>query len=75
MNPIVQMLNQNTQSQGANLSNLLGVLKNAKNPQALLNQIAGQNPQMKQILDMVQQNGNNPKALFYKLAKEKGIDP
>ena len=69
------MLNQNTQSQGANLSNLLGVLKNAKNPQALLNQIAGQNPQMKQILDMVQQNGNNPKALFYKLAKEKGIDP
>jgi len=32
-------------------------------------------PQMKQVMDYVKANGGNPKDAFYKLAKEKGVDP
>ena len=45
----------------------------------MLNQKA--NPQlnnktpMQQVMDYVNQNGGDPKAAFYKLAKEKGVDP
>lgn len=39
-----------------------------------------QNPQqnktpMQQVMEYVQQNGGDPRIAFYKLAKEKGIDP
>ena len=33
------------------------------------------NPQLKQAIEYVNQNGGNPKDAFYKLAKEKGVDP
>ena len=33
------------------------------------------NPQIKYVMDLVNQNGGDPKAAFYKLAEEKGIDP
>lgn len=34
-----------------------------------------QNPQMKQVMEMVNKNGGNPKDAFYALAKEKGVNP
>ena len=43
-----------------------------QNPQNL---IANFNPQMKQVMQYIQENGGDPKAAFYKMAKEKGIDP
>ncbi len=33
------------------------------------------NPGMQQALSYIQQHGNNPKAAFEALAREKGIDP
>jgi hypothetical protein len=33
------------------------------------------NPALKQAIDYVNQNGGNPKEAFYKLAKERGVDP
>lgn len=33
------------------------------------------NPQIKAVMDMVKNSGMSAKDLFYKLAKEKGIDP
>lgn len=47
----------------------------AKNPQALLNQMMQNNPQYSQIMNYINQNGGNPEKAFYKMAKEKGIDP
>jgi len=37
--------------------------------------MAQNNPAMKQALDYVNANGGNPKDAFYKLAKERGINP
>ena len=41
------------------------------NPQAMLQQM----PQYKQIMDDVNANGGDAKALFYARAKEMGINP
>ena len=47
----------------------------AQNPQMAIMQMAQNNPNMKQALDYINANGGNPKDAFYKLAKEKGVDP
>lgn len=46
-------------------------IKSMGNPQAMLQQM----PQYKQIMDDVNANGGDAKALFYARAKEMGINP
>lgn len=57
-----------------NLSKTVNMLRNARNPQALVQQMMGQNPAMRQAMQYIQQNGGNPKTAAEKLAKERGID-
>ena len=52
-----------------------GMMKTMKNPQALLNQMSQNNPQVKQLMTMIQKSGKSPKELFYQVAQEKGVDP
>ena len=40
-----------------------------------MNQLLTNNPQIKQIMDYVNQSGGDPKKAFYALAEQKGIDP
>ena len=40
---------------------MLGALQKAQNPMALLNQMAGQNPQIKRVMEVVQ--GKSPQEL------------
>ena len=50
-------------------------MKNAGNPQALLQQMLQQrSPQLAQAMDLVQKHGGDAKAACEALAKEKGID-
>ena len=58
-----------------NLMNLKKMVQGAKNPQAMLNQMMQNNPQIKQAMDYINSNGGNAKDAFYKLAKEKGVNP
>lgn len=52
------------------------MIKNVKNPQAMLEQMLSQrNPQLQQAMDYVKNNGGDPKSAFEKLAAERGIDP
>lgn len=44
------------------------------NPMVMLQNMAMNNPQARQILQLLQ-NGQNPQQLFYQLCKERGIDP
>lgn len=41
----------------------------------MFNQMAQQNPQLKQVMDYVNANGGDAKQAFYKLAQEKGVNP
>lgn len=49
------------------------MLKSAQNPSAVISQIAQQNPQMRQIVQMCQ--GRDPRQLFIDECRRRGIDP
>ena len=53
----------------------MGMLNSAQNPQLMLNQMMTNNPQLKQVIDIINQSGGDPKKAFYSVAKQKGIDP
>ena len=54
---------------------MIGMIRNAGNPQALLQQMMNQsNPAMSQAMDYVKQHGGDAKAACEALAKEKGIN-
>ena len=57
------------------IKNLMGIVRNSNNPQAMLNMAAQSNPQLKQVMDIVQQHGGDPMAAFQSEAKARGIDP
>lgn len=46
-----------------------------QNPKMLMQSMLMNNPNYKAVMDYVNQNGGDPKAAFYKMAKEKGVDP
>ena len=77
---ILQMLSgQNTPlsqtPQLGQLRQMIGMIKSAGNPQALLEQMMQQrSPQLAQALDYVKQHGGDAKTACEALAKEKGIN-
>ena len=54
---------------------LFGMLKGSSDPMKVLQSMSQTNPNIKQAMDFIQQNGGDPQAAFYKLAEQKGIDP
>lgn len=75
-NPMLQALkNMPTNNNLSQIKNLMNMAKSAQNPQAFLQSIAQNNPQMKQVMSIVEQSGGDPKDAFYKMAEEKGVDP
>ena len=57
------------------IKQLIQTVQTAQNPQMALQNLMQSNPGMKQAIEYVNANGGNPKDAFYKLAKERGIDP
>ena len=54
---------------------MLGALRKAQNPQALLSQLANQNPQLKRVIEVM--NGKSPKELeeyVRNVAQTQGVD-
>ena len=76
MNPMLSALNQNRMVQNLQpIKNMMNMLRGAGNSSMMLQQMTAQNPQMRQVMDLVQQNGGNAKQAFYKLAEQKGVNP
>lgn len=71
-NPIISALSK-SQGINPNLKNMIAMMKGAQNPMAMMQQIASQNPQMKQVLDMV--GNGDPKQVFMNACKQRGKDP
>lgn len=67
-NPILKML------ETPNMGRLKTAMQAVRNPQAMVEQIVSQNPQAKQLLNIVKDNGN-PEKMFYDACKSKGVDP
>mgnify|MGYP007069837569 CR=1 FL=1 len=76
MNSLYQQLNQEGNlSSLNNIKNLMKTLQGASNPSQMIMNMASSNPQLKDVLTLVQNSNMSPKDLFYKLAKEKGVNP
>lgn len=55
--------------------NIVNMAKTAGNKDMLMQQLAAQNPNMKQAVDYVKANGGDPKSACIGLLKQNGIDP
>lgn len=73
MNPF-SPLDPNLNYNFANIQNAYKMLMNAQNPMAVFSQLAGQNPQMQPILNMLNQ-GVNPQKIFNSMCQQRGINP
>lgn len=72
---ILQMLGKQSLPQIDQLRQMVGMIRNAGNPQALLQQMMQQNnPAMVQAMNYVKQHGGDAKAACTALAQEKGIN-
>ena len=78
-NPILQALRNSSPVGVPNnlmqIKNMMNMVRSAGNPQAMLQNLTQNNPQMQQVMNIVNQSGGDPKAAFYQMAKEKGVDP
>lgn len=72
MNPMLMSL---FSSRLGPVKQMMQAVQMAQNPALALQQMAGQNPQLQQAMQLVQQSGGDAKAAFNKLCQERGIDP
>ena len=73
---ILQQLGRNSMSQVAQpVRNMMNAVRAAQNPQLMLNQLIMNNPQMKQVMDIVQKHGGDPMVAFRAEAEARGVDP
>lgn len=74
-----QLMGQQNQSfQNNNLSsikNMFNMLKGQSNPMQIIKNMASQNPQVSQVLNMLNGSGMSAKDLFMQTAQQMGIDP
>lgn len=77
MNNLYQEMtkNQSLPNNFNQVKQMLNLVKGSSNPQQLISNMLSQNPQMRQVMNMIQSSGKSPKDLFYELATQKGIDP
>lgn len=79
-NPLLNMMGSGSNPMQSMMQNnpfmqLINMAKNGGNPMQMIQQMAGQNPQMKQILDMT--NGKSPTEMgdmINQMAQQKGIN-
>ena len=73
---ILQQLGRSNMSQIIQpVKQMMSMVRAAQNPQAALSQLAMNNPQMKQVMDIVQKHGGDPMTAFRKEAEARGVDP
>ena len=75
MNQLYQQMNTKALLSNNNVKQMANMMKMYSNPQMMLNQLAQNNPQAKELVNLLQNSGKSPKDLFYQMAQEKGVDP
>lgn len=54
---------------------MIGVANASQNPQAVINQLIMNNPQLKPVMDAINAAGGDPKKAYYQMAEKMGVDP
>ena len=52
---------------------MMGMLRTAQNPQAMLNQMVMNNPKLKEVMDLVNQYGGDPNKALEEVSKQYGV--
>lgn len=78
-NPLMQMMGNamgnNPMMQNNPIMQMISMLKNGENPQQLIQQMVGSNPQMKQIMDTVSGKSQQEMSEYIKnAAQQRGVD-
>ena len=73
-NPLLQALSMASMNKGISSMSELYRLMTCNNPMTLFNQIAKNNPQLNECLNLINR-GMNPQDLFFKLCNQRGIHP
>lgn len=63
-NPMMQSVKQ-----------MIGLLNASKSPQDTMNYLTMNNPQMKQVMEIINASGGDAMKAFEEMAKQKGVDP
>ena len=86
-NPIMEQINNGNKTAAPNnptyqlkqqiqpAKQALRQIMSLSNPQAMMNQMLMNNPNVQQALTFIKQAGNNPQTAFMNLAKQKGVNP
>lgn len=69
---ILRQLNMGKLNQ---IKQMMQMVNGAGNPQAMLAQMAQNNPNLKKVMDIVQQYGGDANKAFYAMAEQNGINP
>ena len=73
---ILQQLSRNNMSSLLQpVRQMMNMVRTAQNPQLALNQLIMNNPQMKQVMNIVQKHGGDPMTAFRAEAEAHGINP
>ena len=72
-NPLLQLARANPMTQ--QIKQMMNAVRSAQNPQAMLNQMIGNNPQLKQVMDIVNQYGGDADRAFRATAERYGVNP
>ena len=73
MNILMQLAKNNPML--GQIKQMMSAVRTTQNPQAMLNQMVMNNPNLKQVMDFINQSGGDPQKAFYALAEQKGINP
>ena len=71
---ILQQLAKSSPMMGT-IKNMMNMVNGAQDPNTMIRQLANNNPQMKQVMDVISKAGGDPRRAFYDLAQQKGVDP
>lgn len=70
-----QAINPLSQSNMGNIKQMINLIKGKNNPNQMLQMLAQQNPQVSQIMNMLNGSHMSPKQLFMQTTQQRGIDP
>ena len=76
MNPLMAMMGGGRDNPMGMLGQAMGMINQVRqsgNPQAMMQQMAAQNPNVKKAMDMCQ--GKIPEQVFMDMCRQNGIDP
>ena len=73
---ILQQLGRSNMMRTAgSIKQMMQTVRMAANPQAAMNSMVMNNPQMRQVMDIVNQYGGDPMRAFTETARQNGMDP